>query len=144
VLSCLCKGQNTTRTWKVKMYGKNLAPDLAPTFWNWRQNLAPGDFSGSNIFGARAAPGSYTKVRNLSHKICLRSYTKVRNFSYKICLRSLQNCTCKSNALLWEECVNWWWTIHGTNINTRTATSRLKSLNTKKTMTYGVGNPDPG
>jgi hypothetical protein len=29
---------------------------LAPTFWNWRQNLIPGDFSGTNIFGARAAP----------------------------------------------------------------------------------------
>ena len=29
---------------------------LAPTFWNWRQNLIPGDFSGANIFGARAAP----------------------------------------------------------------------------------------
>jgi hypothetical protein len=28
---------------------------LAPTFWNWRQNLIPGDFSVANIFGARAA-----------------------------------------------------------------------------------------
>ena len=33
---------------------------LAPTFWNWRQNLIPGDFSGANIFVARAAPTAYS------------------------------------------------------------------------------------
>jgi hypothetical protein len=32
---------------------------LAPTFWNWQQNLIPGDFFGANIVGARAAPDWY-------------------------------------------------------------------------------------
>jgi hypothetical protein len=40
---------------------------LAPTFWNWRQNLIPGDFSGANIFGARAAPDySYLLLKGCS------------------------------------------------------------------------------
>ena len=41
---------------------------LAPTFWNWRQNLIPGDFSGANIFGARAAPGQHTTGSSLHNQ----------------------------------------------------------------------------
>jgi hypothetical protein len=41
------------RTTTGKLWHLNF---LAPTFWNWRQNLIPGDFSGTNFFGARAAP----------------------------------------------------------------------------------------
>ena len=36
----------------------------------------------------------------------------------------------------------WWSTIPATSPN-RTKTSHLKSLNTKRNMTYDVGNPDP-
>ena len=33
---------------------------------------------------------------------------------------------------------------NSTNINKRTITSHLNSMNTKRTTTYDVGNPDPG
>jgi hypothetical protein len=41
----------TNKLWRLNF--------LAPTFWNWRQNLITGDFSGANIFGARAAPENF-------------------------------------------------------------------------------------
>ena len=44
----------TNKLWRLNF--------LAPTFWNWRQNLIHSDFSGANIFGVRAAPGEICHV----------------------------------------------------------------------------------